>query len=83
MVSLVLGIISIAIALLSVGMWGWLGAIIGIIGLLLGANDRKNSLGGESGTAKAGWICSIIGTSLNLLFYVACIACAGAVASQV
>ncbi len=81
--SLVLGIISIVIAVFSAAILGWAGAIVGIIGIILGANDRKNSLGGESGTAKAGWICSIIGTSLNLLFYVACIACAGAVASQV
>ena len=72
MVSLVLGIISIAIALLSVGMWGWLGAIIGIIGLLLGANDRKNSLEEMGVIATAGFVCSITGIALNLLLFLAC-----------
>ena len=78
---LVLGIISIVIAVFSAAVLGWLGAILGIIGIILGANDRKNSLEGESGIATGGWVCSIIGTVLNLLFYVACLACASAVAS--
>lgn len=81
MMSLVLGIISIAIALLSVGMWGWVGAIIGVIGIILGANDRKNSLEEMGAIATAGFVCSILGIILNILFFLACAACVGAVDS--
>jgi hypothetical protein len=74
-VSLVLGIIAIVIGVFTSGVLGWLGGIIGIIGIVFGALARKNN---PSGMATAGFVCSIVGTVLSLLFYLACIACIGA-----
>ncbi|SDL40221.1 hypothetical protein SAMN04487759_11733 [Kandleria vitulina] len=73
--SLVLGIIAIVIGLFTTGLLGWLGAIIGIVGIILGVLARKNN---PSGIATAGFVCSIIGTVISLLFYLACVACLGA-----
>lgn len=77
--SLVLGIISIIIGLFSGGGLGWVGAIIGIIGIILGAQRKK--VQEQRGIASAGFICSIIGTILCILMYVACIACVGGLAA--
>lgn len=75
--SLVLGIISIVVGFFSAGLLGWLGAILGIIGIILGALAKKAQQEQESksGIPTAGFVCSIIGTVLSLLFYVACAAC--------
>lgn len=77
--SLVLGIISIIIGLFSGGGLGWLGAIMGIIGIILGAQGKK--VPEQRGMASAGFVCAIIGTILCLLMYVACIACVGGLAA--
>ncbi len=77
--SLVLGIISIVIGLFSAGSLGWLGAILGIIGIIMGAQAKK--VPDQSGLASAGFVCSIIGTILCLLMYIACIACVGGLAA--
>ncbi len=79
--SLVVGIISLLIGLVSAGLFGWLGGILGIIGIVLGALGRKNAPEGKSGIATAGLVCSIIGTVLGLLLYVACVACVGGLAA--
>lgn len=76
--SLVLGIIAIVIGVFSAGALGWVGAICGIIGIILGAAAKKQA---PSGVATAGLVCSIIGTALSLLFYIACAACIGGAAS--
>lgn len=81
--SLVLGIISIIIGLISAGSLGWLGAIIGIIGIILGALGKKNVPEEKKGIATAGLVCSIIGTALGLLLYVACVACLSAASASV
>lgn len=73
--SLVLGIISIIIGLFSAGALGWFGAILGILGIIFGAVAKKNA---SSGVATGGLVCSIIGTVLSLLLYVACVACISA-----
>lgn len=73
--SLVLGIISIVLAVFTSVLLGWLGAILGIIGIILGALARKNNK--EDSLAKAGFVCSIVGTILSVLFYAACAACIG------
>ena len=78
--SLVLGIIAILIGLVSAGVFGWLGAILGIIGIILGALGRKSDPE-KAGLATAGMVCSIIGTILSLLFYIACVACIGGISS--
>lgn len=71
--SLVLGIISVV--------WScfggtWLSAIVGIVGIILGAVGKKNA----AKCSAAGLVLSIIGSVLGLLLYIACVACAGAVA---
>ena len=76
--SLVLGIISIVIGLFGGGL-GWLGAILGIIGIILGSQGKK--IPEQKSLASAGFVCSIIGTVLCLLMYIACIACVGGLAA--
>ena len=73
--SLVLGIVSIVIAVFISG-FGWVGALLGIVGIVLGAIAKKKTPGDKMGTA--GLVLSIIGTVLGVLLYVACIACLGA-----
>lgn len=77
--SLILGIISILIGVFLSGLVGWLGAIVGILGIILGALGRKNAE--NRGVATGGLVCSIIGTILSLLLFLACAACAGGIAS--
>lgn len=77
--SLVLGIISLLIGAFSSGALGWLGAILAIIGIVMGAYARKNPE--TKGIGTAGLVCSIIGLVLCLILYVACAACVGGLAS--
>ena len=71
-----LGIISIIIGIFFAGALGWAGAILAIIGIVLGALGKKNPE--SKGIATAGMVCSIIGLILCLLLYIACAACVGA-----
>ena len=73
--SLVLGIISLVWSLFA---GTWMSALVGIIGIILGAVARKQA---PSGVATAGLVLSIIGTILSLLFFIACVACAGALSA--
>lgn len=75
--SLVLGIVSI------VFFWayGIIALVSGIIGLILAISARKEAP--ANNMAKAGLILSIIGLGLGAIFFVSCLACAGAIASQV
>ena len=57
--SVVLGIISLVIGIFSAGSLGWLGAILAVVGIILGALGRKNPE--KKGMATAGLVCSIIG----------------------
>ncbi|MGN0412707.1 MAG: hypothetical protein ACI4FV_06675 [Lachnospiraceae bacterium] len=72
--SLVLGIIST--------IWGVIlpskiiGAIMGIVGIVLGAVVKKNDP--SNGMAAAGLVLSVIGTVLCLIISVACAAACGA-----
>ena len=77
--SLVLGILSLVIGVFSSGLLGWLGAIMAVVGIVLGAMGRKNPE--KKGLATAGMVCSIIGLILCLLLYIACAACVGGLAS--
>lgn len=72
--SLVLGIISIVCGLFLMG-YQWIGAILGIIGIILGSLGKKDPE--KKGMATAGLICSIVGLVLCLLLYIACVACVG------
>lgn len=67
--SLVLGIVSIVMALVGGGI---IAPILGIIGIVLGHMGRKADQGGM---ATAGFVLSIIGTVLGLLVVIACAAC--------
>ncbi len=77
--SLVLGIVSLVIGFF-ISSAGWLGALIAIIGIVLGASARKK-YDEQYKIATAGMVCSIIGIVINLIFYIACVACAGAIAA--
>ena len=74
--SLVLGILAIVFAIVGVG-YQWIGAIVGIIGIVLAVLGKKNPE--KKGIATAGLVCSIIGFVLSILLLVACVACLGAV----
>jgi hypothetical protein len=73
--SLVLGILAILITVFTGGSFGWIGAILAILGTILGAVGRKNPE--KKGLATAGLVVSIIGLILGLVLYVACVACIG------
>ena len=77
--SLVLGIISLVIALF-ISSVGWLGTIIAIVGIILGVVARKR-MDSSYKMATAGMVCSIIGLVLSLILYIACVACVGALAA--
>lgn len=72
--SLVLGIISIVCGLFLAG-FQWVGAIVGIVGIILGAMAKKNPE--KKGMATAGLVCSIIGFILCIVLFVACVVCVG------
>ncbi|MCR5273497.1 MAG: DUF4190 domain-containing protein [Lachnospiraceae bacterium] len=71
--SLVLGIISIVFWFF--GMGALVGLVTGIIGILCSSNAKKAGYTGSM--AKAGFICSLIGTIGSALVFVACVACVG------
>jgi hypothetical protein len=73
--SLVLGIISVV---WSVFGGTWLSALVGLVGIILGAVGVKS----KAKCAVAGLVLSIIGTSLGLLFYIACVACAASLGAM-
>lgn len=77
--SLVLGIIALVIGLFSAGSLGWLGAILAIVGIILGALGKKNPE--KKGIATAGLVLSIIGLIFSLILYIACAAVIGGIAA--
>ena len=74
--SLVLGIVSLLCAIFLSG-FQWVGAIAGIVGIVLGVQARKNPE--NQGIGTAGMVCSIIGFILSIIFFVACAACIGSI----
>ncbi len=75
--ALVLGIISLVCGIFLAG-FQWIGAIVGLLGIILGALGRKNPE--KQGIATAGLVCSIIGFVLCIILYIACVACVGGMA---
>lgn len=74
--SLVLGICSLVFPFIGLG---WLSAILGVIGIVLGALGKKNVE--KQGLATAGIVMSIIAVALGLVTWIACAACVGGLAS--
>lgn len=70
--SLVLGIIALVWSLFG---GTFLSALVGIIGIILGAVAKKQA---PSGVATAGLVLSVIATVLSLIFWIACAGCIGA-----
>jgi len=70
--SLVLGIIGIVFAFFGAGVQ-WIGTIVSLVGIVLGAVARKNPE--KAGIATGGLVCSIIGFVLSIILYIACVAC--------
>ncbi len=70
--SLVLGIVSALCVFFGYG--ALLGIVLGVVGLVLGINAKKEA---PSGMATAGIILSIISIALCALAFVACVACIG------
>ena len=66
--SLVLGIVSIVFAVFGLGFP--VGAVCGIIGIILGVLGKKDPE--KAGLATGGFVCSIIGTVLSLMFIILC-----------
>lgn len=76
--SLVLGIISIVFSF--VPYMSLIGGVCGIVGIILAVMGKKDPE--KAGMATAGLVCSIIGTILCLIFYVACVGCVGCMAAM-
>lgn len=76
--SLVLGIISIVLSFF--GGINLFGGILGIVGIVLGVLGRKDPA--KKGIATGGMVCSIIGTVLSLIFYIACAAVIGSLGTM-
>lgn len=74
--SLVLGII--AVVCVFFGYVALLGVILGIIGLILGIQAKKQQ---PSGMATAGVVLSIIAIAICTIVFLACVACVGALSS--
>lgn len=77
--ALVLGIVSLVIGIFFPSV-GWLGAIVAIVGIILGSTARKKQ-DEQHKIATAGMVCSIVGIVINLIFYIACVACVGVIAA--
>lgn len=73
--ALVTGIISIVFGTIYSG---WLGLIFGIIAIVLGNKARKET---PCGIATAGFVCGIVGTAINTLFFLGCICVAGLISN--
>ena len=57
---------------------GWLGLIFGIIAIVLGNKARKET---PCAIATAGFVCGIVGTAINALFFLGCICVAGLISN--
>ena len=69
--SLILGILSLVF--IFVGTYALIGTLLGSIGIILAAVAKKK--GNKSGVGTAGLVMSIIGVSLTLISFLACVAC--------
>ncbi len=71
-ISLIVGIIALLSSIFFVGAQ-WIGAMIGLVGMLCGALGRMNSKSRD--IANAGFVCSILAFVFGIIFYASCMAC--------
>lgn len=74
--SLVLGIIACACVFFGYG--ALLGILLGVVGLILGINAKKEE---PSGMATAGIVLSIIAIAICAIGFISCVACVGCLAA--
>lgn len=78
--SLVLGIISLVMAFIIPGATvKWIGAVLALIGIILGVQGRKNPE--KRGLATGGMVCSIIGFIFCIITVIACAGLMGGIAA--
>ena len=77
--SLVLGIVGVVFSFIGLYLPA---AIIGVVGIILGALGRKRTPE-KKGMATAGLVLSIIAVALALITYIACMACVSAANSAI
>ncbi len=75
--SLVLGIVSIVCGIFLSG-FQWVGAIAGLVGIVLGALGRKDPE--KQSLSTAGLVCSIVGFVFCIVLFIACATCIGGLA---
>lgn len=83
--ALVLGIVSV-VFLWFFGVISILFIATGVLGIILGYIGRKKSIacyGKASGMATAGFVLSIVATSIAIVYVASCVACAGCIAGSV
>lgn len=73
--SLVLGIVACVCVFMGYG--ALFGIALGVVGLIIGINAKKES---PSGMATAGIVLSAIAIALCAIGFIACVACAGCIA---
>lgn len=77
--ALVLGILALLSSTIGgVFYLGWIGAVCGVIAIILGAIARKDPAQKSNGTA--GMVCGIISFTWGIVATIACVACLGAAA---
>lgn len=74
--SLVLGIVACVCVFFGYG--AILGIVLGVIGLVLGINAKKEN---PSGMATAGIVLSVIAVAICAIGFIACVACVGCIGS--
>ena len=78
-VSLGLGILATVFGIFccipGISAYGWIGIILGVIGIVLAAVANKKE---KKGINTAGLVLSIIGTALCAILFIACVSCAAA-----
>lgn len=79
--SLVLGIISLVMAFLIGGSTvKWIGAVVALIGIILGVLGRKDPE--KHGIATGGMVCSIVGFVACIIVVIACASIVGGIMSM-
>lgn len=71
--SLILGIFSILFGVFFGGA-PWIGILLGVGGIIIGASEKKKKHKATKGLATGGFVCGIVGTSLSVVVGIVCAA---------